>query len=134
MRSACWQPTRRPARCGEGARQFDARVARHFTTASEHDAEAERIATTGVLAALAQLPAQRQRTWWDELSSTLLDWDFRPAWPRIAALAGVAVLGFAIGLVELDVSSSEVPRSMALAEPDVGGIVFEPEPLTGSRP
>jgi hypothetical protein len=118
----------------ERAKQFDARVARHFATVSEHDAVAERIAATRLFAALGQLPMQQRRTWWAELSSTLLDWDFRPAWPRIAALASVAVLGFAIGLVDLDVPPSESPRSLVLAEPDVGGVVFEPEPLTGSRP
>jgi hypothetical protein len=118
----------------ERARRFDALVTRLFETTSEQEAVEEQIATTRILGELAQLPVQKRRTWWAELSGALLDWDFRPAWPRIAALASVAVLGFAIGLVELDVSSSEVPRSLAVAEPDVGGIVFEPEPLTGSRP
>ena|SRR5262245_46307868 len=116
----------------ERARDFDARIARQFASIPEREAQAEQAAQDRVLAALTRLPAQRPRTWWGEWSSALLDWDFTPAWPRIAALASVAALGFAIGLVELP--PTESPHSVAMAEPDVGSIVFDPEPLTGLRP
>jgi hypothetical protein len=116
----------------ERTRDFDARIARQLASISEREVQAEQAAQDRVLAALAQLPAQRQRTWWGEWSSALLDWDFTPAWPRIAALASVAVLGFAIGLVELP--PAESPHSIAMADTDVGSIVFDPEPLTGLRP
>src|SRR5262249_54499352 len=116
----------------ERAQDFDARIARQFAAVSEHEAQAEQAAQSRVLAALAQLPAQRKRTWWGEWPSALLDWDFTPAWPRIAALASVAVLGFAIGLVELP--PTESPHSVAMADADVGSLVFDPEPLTGLRP
>jgi hypothetical protein len=118
----------------ERARQLDARIARQVATVSEHEAQAEQAAQARVLAALAQLPAQRKRTWWGEWSSALLDWDFTPAWPRIAALASVAVVGFAIGLAEFDDPSTEGVRSFAQADTDVSSIVFEPETLTGLRP
>lgn len=48
----------------------------------------------------APLPPQK-RAWW-RLPAELLDWQFAPAWPRMAALAGCAVLGFTIGLAGLD--------------------------------
>ena len=59
---------------------------------------------------------------------------FTPAWPRIAALSSVAVIGFAIGLAEFDDPPAEGLRAVAMADADVSSIVFEPEPLTGLRP
>ena len=118
----------------ERARQFDARIARQLATVSEHEARTEQAAQARVLAALAQLPPQRRQTWWGEWSSALLDWDFTPAWPRIAALASVAVAGFVIGLAGFDLPAAEGVRSVAMADADVSAIVFEPEPLTGLRP
>ena len=45
---------------------------------------------------LETLPPQRRPlAWWP---SALMDFDFAPAWPRVAALAGAAVLGISIGL------------------------------------
>ena len=44
----------------------------------------------------APLPRQKLSLW--RLPGVLLDWQFAPAWPRVAALASCAVLGFAIGL------------------------------------
>ena len=40
-------------------------------------------------------PQKRPFAWWP---AALTDWDFAPAWPRVAALACAAVLGIAIGL------------------------------------
>ena len=44
----------------------------------------------------ASLPSQKRAlAWWP---TALLDWNFAPAWPRVAALAGAAALGISIGL------------------------------------
>ena len=97
-------------------------------------------ASTGrVLRALGgELPRQRGRRWsrlaltWP---SALLAFDLAPARLRIAALAGVAVLGVALGLLGPDVGSSDSRLGVALAASDVDlAAVFEPEPLTGVRP
>ena len=79
------------------------------------------------------LPRQKVPLW--RLPAVLLDWQFAPAWPRIAALACCAALGFYIGIVGLDRSfdSPGTPFS-AFTRADLGSIVFEPEPLTGARP
>ena len=81
-------------------RQFDeivrAALAREAGQAADDDAAVAR-----VLSRLAgPLPPQK-RAWW-RLPAELLDWEFAPAWPRMAALAGCAVLGFTIGLAGLD--------------------------------
>ncbi len=80
----------------------------------------------------APLPRQKQPFW--RLPNVLLDWQFAPAWPRVAALACCAALGFAIGLAGVD-------RQFAYQEPGyvaggggIGTITFEPDPLTGARP
>ena len=64
----------------------------------------------------------------------LLDWQFAPAWPRVAALAGCAVLGFFIGIAGLDRRIDGDPPFTVASRTDLGSIVFEPEPLTGARP
>ena len=49
-----------------------------------------------VLARLETLPPQKRAfAWWP---AALMEWNFAPAWPRLAALAGAAVLGISIGL------------------------------------
>jgi len=53
-------------------------------------------AAARVLARLENLPPQnRAFGWWP---AALMDWSFAPAWPRLAALAGAAVLGMSVGL------------------------------------
>jgi hypothetical protein len=54
---------------------------------------AERVAAWLESASLP--PQKRALAWWP---TALLDWNFAPAWPRVAALAGAAVLGISIGL------------------------------------
>jgi len=49
------------------------------------------------------LPRQKQPLW--RLPGVLLNWDFAPAWPRMAALACCAALGFMFGIAGLDRSS-----------------------------
>ena len=79
------------------------------------------------------LPRQKMPLW--RLPGVLLDWQFAPAWPRVAALACCAALGFAIGIAGLDrhIDGPGAPFAVA-SRADLGSIVFEPEPLTGARP
>src|SRR5450755_5131169 len=46
------------------------------------------------------LPRQKMPLW--RLPNVLLDWQFAPAWPRVAALACCAALGFVIGIAGVD--------------------------------
>jgi hypothetical protein len=64
---------------------------RRVLSTNPDDAAARR-----VLERLQSLPPQRRAfPWWP---AALLDFSFAPAWPRLAALAGAAVLGISIGL------------------------------------
>ena len=77
-------------------------------TAVSRDDEA---AAARVLMRFARLP--RQKLSFRRLPDVLLDWQFAPAWPRMAALAGCAAIGFAIGLAGVDraVSPTASPYS-----------------------
>jgi hypothetical protein len=107
------------------ARALDALIAREVPAKAD---------ATGVLRALAArpLPPQRRRFLWRRWPSDLLTLDFVPAWPRVAALAGVAALGFVIGLVDLGPmtvgANGEDPASI-VADNDIGAVVFAPDPL-----
>jgi hypothetical protein len=69
------------------------------------------------------------------LPAVLLDWQFAPAWPRMAALGACAVLGFSIGISGIDRSIDHLDgQSVAASGSGIGSVVFEPEPLTGARP
>lgn len=80
-------------------------------------------------------PLPRQKMAWGRLPGVLLDWQFAPAWPRVAALACFAALGFAIGITGVDrpFDHGGLPFNVA-SNSDIGSIVFEPEALTGARP
>jgi hypothetical protein len=112
------------------ARALDALIARE--TPANADA-------TGVLRALAgwPLPPQRRRFLWRRWPSELLTFDFAPAWPRLATLAGVAALGFVIGLVDVGPmtvgGNGEEPASI-VADNDIGAVVFAPDPLPEAHP
>jgi len=94
---------------------------------------ADEAAAARVLARLASpLPRQNKPFW--RLPAVLLDWQFAPAWPRVAALACCALIGFGIGLAGVDRSFRPSDAPFLLAGRDLGAIVFEPEPLTGARP
>lgn len=80
----------------------------------------------------APLPRQKWPFW--RLPAVLLDWQFAPAWPRVAALACCAALGFGIGLAGFDRPFDRLDPPFTVANRDLGSIVFEPEPLTGARP
>jgi hypothetical protein len=84
------------------------------------------------------LPPQRRRFLWRRWPTELLNLDFVPAWPRLAALAGVAVLGFAIGLTDLAMPITAGPNgddgTTIVADSDIDAIVFAADPLPGTRP
>jgi hypothetical protein len=81
----------------------------------------------------APLPRQKQPLW--RLPAVLLDWQFAPAWPRMAALGACAALGFFIGIAGLDRNIDRLDGQSAGANSaGIGSLVFEPEPLTGAQP
>ena len=107
---------------------LDAALKRHAKAPPTDDAAVER-----VLKRLSSLPRQKRPLW--RLPGVLLDWQFAPAWPRFAALACFAALGFVIGIAGIDrrFDGGGTPFAVASSS-DIGSIVFEPEPLTGARP
>jgi hypothetical protein len=79
------------------------------------------------------LPRQKMPLW--RLPAVLLNWQFAPAWPRMAALGACAVIGFAIGISGLDRRIDRLEgQSVAASSAGIGPLVFEPEELTGARP
>lgn len=79
------------------------------------------------------LPRQKQPLW--RLPAALLDWQFAPAWPRMAALACCAVLGFFVGIAGLDRRFDDPGAAPAfVGGGGIGSITFEPEAFTGARP
>ena len=96
--------------------------------------QADEAAVERVLKRLSgPLPRQKLSLW--RLPAVLLDWQFAPAWPRVAALACCAALGFVIGIAGIDRRFDQQGAPFVIANSgDLGSIVFEPEPLTGARP
>ena len=81
----------------------------------------------------APLPRQKQPLW--RLPGVLLDWQFAPAWPRMAALACCAALGFYVGIAGLDRRFEDPVAAPAfVGGGGIGSITFEPEAFTGARP
>ena len=79
------------------------------------------------------LPRQKQPFW--RLPAVLLDWQFAPAWPRMAALACCAALGFYVGIAGLDRRFDDPATAPAfVGGGGIGSITFEPEAFTGARP
>jgi hypothetical protein len=94
---------------------------------------ADDAAVARVLKRLAgPLPRQKMSLW--RLPGVLLDWQFAPAWPRVAALACCAALGFVIGIAGVDRRFDGGSSFAVASRTDIGSIVFEPEALTGARP
>jgi len=112
------------------ARALDAVIAR--------EAEAQADATSVLRSLAAQpLPAQQRRFLWRQWPSELLTFDFAPAWPRLAALAGVAALGFVIGLTDLGalpLGPNGEDSVSIVADNDLGAVVFAPDPLPEAHP
>lgn len=78
------------------------------------------------------LPRQKQPLW--RLPAVLLNWDFAPAWPRMAALACCVALGFVVGIAGLDRPFDRLDGSVLSSGRDIGSLVSEPDTLTGERP
>lgn len=94
---------------------------------------ADTAAVDRVLMQLAgPLPRQKQPLW--RLPAVLLNWEFAPAWPRMAALACCAALGFVIGISGLDRPFDLLGAPFTVGGHDIGSIVSEPDSLTGERP
>jgi hypothetical protein len=107
----------------EAARRLDTALSRVVQIAPED----ERIAANVLDRLNGPLPAQDRPFW--RWPAALLDWQFAPAWPRVAALACCAMIGFAIGLAGLD-RPFEHSGDMVVASRDIGMLVFEPDSLT----
>jgi hypothetical protein len=110
-------------------------IARHLKAARHAD---ERSAARA-LSALAAKPLPRQRhSWFRSWPRALLNNDFAPAWPRLAALACVALIGCTVGFFGPGARAFQrtgwIVAIAQNSDPDVSGLVFEPEPLTGAKP
>lgn len=116
-----------------GEDKLDRLLAQHFHDAA-HAETNDGNAAARVLAALAS-PLPPQRRSWRYWPAALLDWDFAPVWPRVAALAGCAVLGFAIGVVGPSLGgrdASQLPS--ARGDFQLAAVLSEPEAMTGVLP
>ena len=79
------------------------------------------------------LPRQKQPLW--RLPAVLLNWEFAPAWPRMAALACCAALGFVVGIAGLDRPFDRLDASILTSAIAISArLVSEPDTLTGERP
>jgi hypothetical protein len=113
------------AACGlfHEAQQLDQLLAR-LSGVSENDENA----ATRVMIRLATLPPQKRPFW--RWPSVLLDWQFSPAWPRMAALAGCAVIGFMVGFAGLDQAIENYSLLQTASNTSDLATLFEPEALT----
>ncbi len=104
-----------------------------YSVLQRQSTETEPAAVERVLARLAgPLPPQKRS--FRRLPAVLLDWQFAPAWPRLAALAASAALGFFIGIASLDRGIGTLYAAYSPETASLGAVVFEPEPLTGAQP
>lgn len=105
--------------------EFDAALRRVMTVRDDDEA------TKRILSRLQSLPPQKQGfRWWP---SALMDWSFAPSWPRVAALAGAAVLGITVGFSNLGTRiATDLDLVQVAAVDDVN--VFDVDSVTGLRP
>jgi hypothetical protein len=106
---------------------LEAALKRHANAPLADEASVERVMTR----LSDPLPRQKQPLW--RLPAVLLDWQFAPAWPRLAALGACAALGFVIGISGLDRHIDRL-QTASVTSTGIGSVVFEPEELTGARP
>ena len=114
-----------------GVDELDRLLAEHFRNNASPGADSG--ATARVLDVLAKpLPPQRRslRHW----PAALLRWDFAPAWPSVAALAGCAVIGFAIGTLSLSPQAPDTSQATARGDLQLVAVLSEPEAMTGALP
>ena len=93
--------------------------------------DVDRAAPEHILALLETLPPQKRAfAWWP---AALMDWNFAPAWPRLATLAGAAVLGISIGLSNVGTRIASDLNLVRIANADdTSSNVFEMD--AGLRP
>jgi hypothetical protein len=107
--------------------ELETSLRRVMTAGDLDDAAAQRI-----LKRLETLPPQKRAfAWWP---SALMNWDFAPAWPRLAALAGAAVLGISIGLSSIGTRIAADLDLVRVASAEDAGNVFDVDSVTGLRP
>ena len=108
--------------------QFEKLLAKTFQRREPPQADVDR-----VLKRLAG-PLPRQKFAFRRLPAVLLDWQFAPAWPRVAALAGCAAIGFLVGITGID-RRFDAPAPAYVGGGGIGTISFEPDAFTtGARP
>lgn len=67
--------------------------------------------------------------------AALTDWNFAPAWPRVAALACAAVLGVTVGLSSLGMRlAADLDLVRVASSDDIGANAFDVDSVTGLRP
>jgi len=77
-------------------------------------------------------PQKRSFAWWP---AALTDWNFAPAWPRVAALACAAVLGITVGLSSLGTRlAADLDLVRVASSDDAGSHAFDVDSVTGIRP
>ena len=109
----------------EAARELDAMLARVSAISPEDEQSALRV--MGKLN--GPLPRQKQPFW--RVPAALLDWQFAPAWPRLAALAGCMLVGFTVGIAGVDRTMAK--NDAQAANRDIGAMVFAPDIFSGDR-
>ena len=109
--------------------RIDEVISRHMHEGNKADeAAANRLLKT----LHGPLPRQRHSLF-DHWPSLLLNRDYAPAWPRLAALACVAMFGCMVGLAAPSVQKSNA-ATIRIAEVDGASLAFDPEPVIGVRP
>jgi hypothetical protein len=108
----------------DDARELDAMLARFSAMSPEDERSAARV--MGRLN--GPLPRQKQPFW--RVPAALLDWQFAPAWPRVAALAGCMLVGFTVGVAGVD--RTIVRKETQVASRDIGTMAFAPD-IFGDR-
>jgi hypothetical protein len=107
-------------------KQFDelirSALERDGTEMQVDDAAAARVMTR-----LAK-PLPRQTFAFRRLPAILLDWQFAPAWPRMAALASCAAIGFLVGIAGLDRTFDRADAAYTLS------LLDEADGITGIGP
>src|SRR6476620_8944650 len=78
---------------------------------------------------IGPLPRQKQPLW--RLPAVMLDSEFAPAWPRMAALGWRSALRFGIGIASLGPPSDRLDAPCFVGNRDIGSSVSEPDSLTG---
>src|ERR1700761_1898075 len=111
----------------DAAQRLDALLARHTQITQDNDDAVARV----MMRLAGPLPRQKVPFW--RWPTVLLDWEFSPAWPRVAALACCAALGFYIGIAGLDRPLDRLHQSSIMSR-DIGSVGFEPEGVPRAGP